>query len=218
MSRTLLAADVERYLLETMARDTEVERALREETATLPMARMQIGRDQACLFTLLVRAIGARRAVEVGTFTGMSALAVARGLPEDGLLVACDVNREWTDIARRHWQAAGVAARIDLRLAPAEDTLRALVEREPGSFDFAFIDADKESYPRYYELCLALLRKGGLLALDNMLWSGRVTANPSLMDEETRTLHQLNARIRDDARVDAVLLSVGDGIQLVRKR
>ena len=218
MSRTLLAANIERYVMETMARDTDVERALREETARLPHARMQIGRDQAALFTLLVRAIGARRAVEVGTFTGMSALAVARGLPEDGLLIACDVNREWTDIARRHWQAAGVAARIDLRLAPAEDTLRSLVDEAPGTFDFAFIDADKESYPRYYELCLALLRPGGLLALDNMLWSGRVAAEPALMDEETRTLHALNQRIRDDARVDAVLLSVGDGVQLVRKR
>ena len=218
MSRTLLAANIERYVMETMARDTDVERALREETARLPNARMQIGRDQAALFTLLVRAIGARRAVEVGTFTGMSALAVARGLPEDGLLIACDVNREWTDIARRHWQAAGVAARIDLRLAPAEDTLRSLVDEAPGTFDFAFIDADKESYPRYYELCLALLRPGGLLALDNMLWSGRVAAEPALMDEETRTLHALNQRIRDDARVDAVLLSVGDGVQLVRKR
>ena len=218
MSRTLLAANIERYVMETMARDTEVERALRAETALLPGARMQIGRDQAALFTLLVRAIGARRAVEVGTFTGMSALAVARGLPEDGLLIACDVNREWTDIARRHWQAAGVAARIDLRLAPAEDTLRSLVDEAPGTFDFAFIDADKESYPRYYELCLALLRPGGLLALDNMLWSGRVAAEPALMDEETRTLHALNQRIRDDARVDAVLLSVGDGVQLVRKR
>lgn len=218
MSRTLLDANIERYVMETMARDTDVERALREETAQLPNARMQIGRDQAALFTLLVRAIGARRAVEVGTFTGMSALAVARGLPEDGLLIACDVNREWTDIARRHWQAAGVAARVDLRLAPAEDTLRSLVDEAPGSFDFAFIDADKESYPRYYELCLALLRPGGLLALDNMLWSGRVAAEPALMDEETRTLHALNQRIRDDARVDAVLLSVGDGVQLVRKR
>lgn len=218
MSRTLLAKDVERYVMETMARDTEVERALREETAQLPAARMQIGRDQACLFTLLVRAIGARRAIEVGTFTGMSALAIARGLPDDGLLIACDINQEWTGIGRRHWQAAGVAARIDLRIAPAERTLRALADEAPGTFDFAFIDADKESYPSYYELCLTLLRPGGLLALDNMLWSGRVTTDVAGMDEETRTLHALNERIRDDGRVDAVLLSVGDGVQLVRKR
>lgn len=218
MSRTLLPADVERYVMDSMARDTDVERALREETARLPNAGMQIGRDQAAFFTLLVRAIGARRAVEVGTFTGMSALAIARGLPEGGLLIACDVSREWTDIARRHWHAAGVDPRIDLRIAPATDTLQTLVEEAPGSFDFAFIDADKGNYPRYYELCLALLRQGGLLALDNMLWSGKVTHTPALMDEETRTLHELNGRIREDSRVDAVLLSVGDGVQLLRKR
>ena len=218
MSRTLLPADVERYVTDTMARDTEVERALREGTARLPNAGMQIGRDQAALFTLLVRAIGARRAVEVGTFTGMSALAVARGLPADGLLIACDVSREWTDIARRHWQAAGVAARIELRLAPATDTLQALVDEQPGSFDFAFIDADKSNYPLYYELCLTLLRPGGLLALDNMLWSGKVTHAPALMDDETRTLHELNLHIRADERVDAALLSVGGGVQLLRKR
>lgn len=218
MGRTLLPEDVERYLMERMARDTEVERSLRQATAELPEARMQIGSDQAALFTLLVRAIGARRAIEVGTFTGMSALAIARGLPDDGRLVACDIRRDWTDIGRRHWQEAGVAHRIDLRLAPALDTLGALVQSERGTFDFAFIDADKERYPRYYELCLELLRQGGLLALDNMLWSGRVTGPRALMDEETRTLHELNEKIRDDPRVDAVLLSVGDGIQLLRKR
>ncbi|MCC7109655.1 MAG: class I SAM-dependent methyltransferase [Deltaproteobacteria bacterium] len=218
MARTLLPGDVEGYVMERMARDTEVERSLREETARLPNAGMQIGRDQAALFTLLVRAIGARRAIEVGTFTGMSALAIARGLPDDGRLVACDISREWTDIGRRHWQEAGVAHRIELRLGPALDTLGALAKSEAGSFDFAFIDADKERYPRYYELCLELLRPGGLLALDNMLWSGRVTQAPALMDEETRTLHELNEQICADARVDAVLLSVGDGIQLLRKR
>lgn len=218
MARTLLPSDVEGYVMERMARDTEVERSLREETERLPNAGMQIGRDQAALFTLLVRAIGARRAIDVGTFTGMSALAIARGLPDDGRLVACDISQEWTDIGRRHWQEAGVAHRIDLRLGPALDTLGALAKSEAGSFDFAFIDADKERYPRYYELCLELLRPGGLLALDNMLWSGRVTQAPALMDEETRTLHELNEQICADARVDAVLLSVGDGIQLLRKR
>jgi caffeoyl-CoA O-methyltransferase len=216
--RSLLPDAVERYLGEVVTRETPIQRRLRAETARLPMAGMQIGPDQGAFLALLVRLVGARRALEIGTFTGMSALAVAAALPPDGTLVACDVSEEWTRIARRYWQEAGVAGRIDLRLGPAADTVAALLrERGPGSFDFAFIDADKPSYDLYYEACLRLLRPGGLVAIDNVLWSGAV-ATARARDANTRALRALNLKIRDDARVDACLLSVGDGLMLARKR
>jgi predicted O-methyltransferase YrrM len=218
MSRSLLPDAVERYLATDIARETPIQKRLRAETAKLPDAGMQIGADQGALLALLVRLTGARRAVEIGTFTGYSALAVASALPPDGLLVCCDVSDEWTSIARKHWREAGVADRIDLRLAPALQTLDALLrEHGEGSFDFAFIDADKTNYDAYYETCLRLIRPGGLIALDNMLWSGRV-AEASVNDATTSALRALNAKIRDDARVDASLLSVGDGVMLARKR
>jgi predicted O-methyltransferase YrrM len=198
-------------------RESALARRLREETARLPQAGMQIGPDQAAFLALLARSIGARRALEIGTFTGYSALAVAAALPPDGRLVCCDVNAEWTAIARRYWAQAGLAERIELRLAPALDTLAALRAEHAEPFDFAFIDADKASYDAYYEACLALLRPGGLIALDNVLWSGRV-ADPAQTDADTVALRALNAKIRDDARVDASLLSLGDGVMLVRKR
>jgi predicted O-methyltransferase YrrM len=179
---------------------------------------MQIGPDQAAFLALLVRLTGARRALEIGTFTGYSALAVALALPHDGALVCCDVSRDWTDIGRPFWAEAGVAARIDLRIAPAQDTLRDLLRSPgPGSFDFAFIDADKGGYDTYYEQSLGLLRPGGLLAIDNTLWSGSV-ADPSNDEADTRALRALNAKIHDDARVDACLVSMGDGVTLARKR
>jgi predicted O-methyltransferase YrrM len=181
------------------------------------MAGMQIGADQAALMALLVRAIGARRCIEIGTFTGYSALAVAGALPEDGKLICCDISAEWTAIARRYWIEAGVADRIDLRLAPALDTLRELARDGGGQYDFAFIDADKSNYGAYYEACLALLRSGGLIVLDNMLWSGRV-ADPDHHDADTDAIRALNAKIDIDGRVDASLLTVGDGVMLVRKR
>lgn len=194
---------------------------LRDETRALPDGRMLFSRDSAALVGMLVRAIGARRAIEVGTFTGFSSLHVALALPPDGRLVACDVSEEWTAIARRYWREAGVESRIDLRLAPAERTLRALLAEAPpagrGSFDFALIDADKSGYPRYYELCLELLRPGGLLAIDNALWGGLV-ADPAVHDADTEAIRALNGTIRDDARVDACLLTVGDGLTVVRKR
>jgi len=167
---------------------------------------------------LLVRLTGTRRAVEIGTFTGYSALATASALPSDGLLVCCDISEAWTSIARPYWREAGVADRIDLRLGPALQTLDSLLrEYGEGSFDFAFIDADKPNYDAYYEKCLRLIRIGGLIALDNMLWSGRV-AEADENDATTSALRALNAKIRDDSRVDATLLSVGDGVMLARKR
>ena len=218
MPRSLLPEDVERYVAVEMTRESPLQQRLREETHALPMGMMQIGADQGALLKLLVRTVGARRAVEIGTFTGYSALAVASALPADGKLVCCDINDEWTRIGKRYWEEAGVAARIDLRLGPALVTLDALLrEYGAGSFDFAFIDADKSNYDGYYETCLKLVRVGGLILLDNMLWSGKV-AQPEVHDRDTDALRALNAKIRDDARVDACLLSVGDGVMVALKR
>jgi caffeoyl-CoA O-methyltransferase len=218
MNRSLLPEAVERYVAFDITRETTLQKRLRAETARLPEAGMQIGPDQGALLALLARTIGAKRALEIGTFTGYSALAVAMALPADGKLVCCDRSEEWTAIGRRYWKEAGVAGRIELRLGDARATLRELVaKRGPGSFDFAFIDADKSAYDDYYEACLVLLRQGGLVALDNMLWSGRV-AKRTPRDADTRALRALNAKIRDDARVDSCLLTVGDGVMVARKR
>lgn len=218
MSRSLLPEAVERYVSLDITRETKLQKRLRAETARLPQAGMQIGPDQGALLALLARSVGARRAIEVGTFTGYSALAVAAALPRDGKLVCCDVSEEWTAIARRYWEEAGLAKRIELRLGPALKTLKALTsEYGPGSFDFAFIDADKPAYDAYYEACLVLLRAGGLIALDNMLWSGNV-AEPKKRDAHTKALRTLSAKIRDDKRVDSCLLTVGDGVMLALKR
>jgi predicted O-methyltransferase YrrM len=218
MSRSLLPEAVERYLAVDLARETPIQKRLRAETAKLPDAGMQIGADQGALLALLVHVTGTRHAIEIGTFTGYSALAVASALPADGLLVCCDVSDEWTRVGRKYWREAGVEARIDLRLGPALETLEALLsEHGEASFDFAFIDADKTNYDGYYEMCLRLIRPGGLIALDNMLWSGRV-ADADAHDATTDALRKLNAKIRDDARVEAALLSVGDGVMLARKR
>jgi predicted O-methyltransferase YrrM len=216
--RSLVSEAVEHYAFNVMARETPLQKRLREETARLPEANMQIGPDQGAFMALLVRLIGARRTLEVGTFTGYSALTVAAALPEDGKLIACDVSEEWTRIARRYWQEAGLSGRIDLRLGPALATLAGLL-RDGGadSFDFAFIDADKEEYDAYYESCLKLIRPGGLILVDNALWSGAV-ADPTKNDAETVAIRALNAKIRDDVRVEACLLTVGDGVMLARKR
>lgn len=215
--RSLLPDHVIRYATQDMPKETPVQRRLRAETAKLPMAMMQIGADQGAFMALLARMIGARRCIEIGTFTGYSALAVASALPADGRLIACDINAEWTGIAKRYWAEAGVSSRIDLRLAPARDTLAALLrEGGAGSFDFAFIDADKTGYDAYYEACLQLIRQGGIIAIDNVLWSGAV-ADPSVHDADTDAIRALNAKLRDDSRVEAVLLTVGDGLMLVRK-
>lgn len=170
------------------------------------------------LLQLLIRLIDARRIIEIGTFTGSGSLAMALALPDDGRIIACDVSAEWTAIARRHWQQAGVAHKIDLRLAPAAETIASLLRDGAGErFDLAFIDADKTGYDAYYEGCLRLLRRGGLMVLDNMLWSGQV-ADPAAHDADTDALRALNLKIRDDDRVDFCLLSADDGIMLARKR
>jgi predicted O-methyltransferase YrrM len=216
--RSVLPDAIDHYVRTIGARETPVQRELREVTAKLPEAGMQIGADEASLLALLVRTLGARRALEIGTFTGYSALAIASALPSDGRLVCCDINREWTDIGRRHWSRAGVAERIDLRLAPASETVRSLLrDPGPGTFDFAFIDADKSGYDTYYEGALKPLRAGGVVAIDNTLWSGWV-ADASRTDADTAALRRLNAKIHADERVDAVLLSVGDGVTIARKR
>ncbi|TMH37522.1 MAG: SAM-dependent methyltransferase [Betaproteobacteria bacterium] len=218
MRRSLLPSDVEDYVAGQITPVTDVQRRLRAETAKLPNGGMQISADQGALLALLARSIGARRAIEVGTFTGYSALAVAAALPSGGKLTCCDVSKEWTDIARRYWAEGGVAQKIELRLAPASDTLeRLLRELGAGAFDFAFIDADKSGYDAYYEACLKLLRPGGLITLDNMLWGGQV-ADPAVHDSDTDALRAMNLKIRDDTRVDACLLTVGDGVMVARKR
>jgi len=206
------------YLLENSLRETDILRRLREETAGLPGAGMQIAPEQGQFMALLAELIGARHCLEIGTFTGYSALAVALALPPDGRLIACDVNEKTTAVARRYWQEAGVAGRIELRLAPALETLDALLaEGAAGRFDFAFIDADKTNYDAYYERCLALLRGGGLIVVDNVLWGGAVT-NPAPADPDTRAIRALNAKIASDQRVNCSMLPLGDGLTLVRKR
>src|SRR5690348_16237745 len=217
-ARSLLPDDIERYVGETVTKETPLQKRLRAETANLPMAGMQIGPDQGAFLALLVRLIGAKRTIEVGTFTGYSALSVAQALPADGKVIACDINEDWTSIARRYWKEAGLADRIELRLGPASETLKALLEADgAGSFDFAFIDADKSGYDAYYELCLRLIRQNGVIAIDNVLWSGAVV-DAERRDSDTAALRALNLKVRDDARVDSVLLTVGDGLTLARKR
>ena len=206
------------YLLSVSLRETDLQRRLREETSTLSMARMQISPEQGQFMALIARLVGARRCLEVGVFTGYSSLAVALALPQDARIVACDVSEEWTSVARRYWAAAGVADRIDLRLAPAIDTLDALIEAGgAGTYDLAFIDADKPAYLAYYERVLVLLRPGGLVMTDNTLWSGRV-ADPEVGDADTVALRHYNEYLHRDSRVDLSLVPIGDGLTLARKR
>jgi predicted O-methyltransferase YrrM len=206
------------YLLEVTVREPDVLARLRAETARLPSSGMQISPEQGRFMALLVELIGARRCIEVGVFTGYSSLVVALALPADGRLVACDVSDEWTRIARRYWEEAGVSDKIELKLAPGAQTLQALLaDGQAGSFDFAFVDADKEGYSVYYEQCLSLVRSGGLLAFDNALWNGKV-ADPSARDPSTLAIKTLNARVCSDPRVSASLVPIGDGVLLARKR
>lgn len=218
-SRTFTLPDtLYEYLLSVSLRETDVLRRLRQETATLPRAHMQIAPEQGQLMALLVRLTGARRCLEVGVFTGYSTLCVAAALPSEGRVIACDVNEEWTAIARRYWREAGVAERIELNLAPALETLdRLLAEGQTGTFDFVFIDADKSNYWNYFERALELLRPGGLAAIDNTLWYGRV-ADPANQDDETRAIRAFNRRLHADARVDLSLIPIGDGMTLARKQ
>jgi len=211
-----LSPEVHTYLVEHGTPPDDEQRGLIEETATLgDISIMQVAPEQGALMTMLTRLVGARRAVEVGTFTGYSALCIARGLADGGTLVACDVSEEWTEVARRHWERAGVGDRIDLRIGPAIDTLRALPVDEP--IDLAFIDADKPSYVGYYEELMTRLRPGGLILVDNVLWGGAVVDH-SVTDENTKAIRGFNDHVAADDRVDVVMLPVSDGLTLARKR
>jgi len=205
------------YLLSASLREPAALARLRAETAGHPRVNMQIAPEQGQFMALLVKLMGAKRCIEVGVFTGYSSLAVALALPPTGRIVACDVSEEYTQIARRHWEAAGVAGRIDLRIAPALETLDGLLEAGDGGYDFAFIDADKGAYGDYYERLLALLRPGGLIAVDNTLWDGDV-ADAANQEPDTVAIRAFNEKLRDDERVDLSLVPIGDGLTLARKR
>ncbi|MFF0380392.1 class I SAM-dependent methyltransferase [Actinoplanes missouriensis] len=206
------------YVRDVSLRDSPLLSELRDETRSLPVASMQVSAEQGQFLSTLVRAVGARRTLEVGVFTGYSLVSTALALPPDGTIVACDVSAEWTQVAMRYCERAGVAGKVDLRLGPAADTLRGLrAEGRDGTFDFAFIDADKESYEQYYELALALVRPGGTLVFDNVLWSGLVV-DDSTTDPETVALRDFNARRRSDERIDLSVLPYADGLTVAVKR
>lgn len=213
-----LPANLHEYLLEVGVREPDLLRELRDETAALPEHDMQIAPEQGAFMGLLVELVGARRCVEVGTFTGYSSLTIALAMPPDGSLVCCDISREWTDVARRYWERAGVADKIELRLGPALDTLDAmLAEGLAGTFDFAFLDADKDRYPEYSDRLLALLRPGGLLAIDNVFWGGEV-ADPTVDDSSVRGIRSMNQSLAEDGRVSLAMVPIADGLTLARKR
>ena len=215
---TVLTDTLYEYYIKVTVRESDAHRRLREVTAKMPESMMQIAPEQGQFMALLVKMIGVRRAFEAGTFTGYSALRIAEALPDDGVLIACDVNEQWTSIGQRHWQEAGVADKIDLRLGHALETLQSLLnEGAAGSFDLGFIDADKTSYSRYYELGLDLLRAGGVLLFDNVLWHGKV-ADPQHTDADTEAIRAINKRVFNDQRVDASMLPIGDGLTIARKR
>jgi predicted O-methyltransferase YrrM len=217
-ARTLPLTDaLYKYLLDHSLREPAVLERLRLETQRLEHASMQISPEQGQFLALLVRLTGARRCLEIGTFTGYSSTAIALALPVEGQVLCLDVNEEWTARARRAWREAGVADKVELRLAPALDTLSGLRGGGAGSFDFAFIDADKANYGRYYEAVLELLRPGGLVAVDNTLWGGRV-ADPAAKDADTAAIREFNDRAHRDERVDVALVPIGDGLTLARKR
>ncbi len=218
-NRTLTLDDrLYNYLLDHSVREDPVAKRLRQVTATLEMARMQIAPEQGRFMALLVELLGARRIIEIGTFTGYSALCMAQAMPADGKLTCCDISEEWTTIGRPFWREAGVEQRIDLRIGPALRTLQDLLAEQAGSqYDMAFIDADKSNYLAYYRHCLDLLRPGGLLLFDNTLWGGAV-ADESVQDQDTRALRELNDALLNDPRVSISLVPIGDGLTLARKR
>lgn len=213
-----LTDEIYSYLLSNIYPESPTAKELREQThKKLQMAVMQISPEQGAFMKLLVKLLGVKRAIEVGTFTGYSALCVAEAMPESGKLIACDVSKSWTRMAREYWVKAGLDDKIELHLRPAIETLDELVDQgHQGTFDFAFIDADKDNYDSYYERTLVLLRTDGVIAIDNVLWGGR-TANPNIMDTDTVALRNLNLKIREDQRVEATMLPIGDGLTLVRK-
>jgi caffeoyl-CoA O-methyltransferase len=218
-NRTLcLSEQLYEYMKRVSLREPDILRRLREETARDPMYMMQISPEQGQFMALLVQLMGAKRTLEIGVYTGYSSICVGMALPENGSLVACDISDQWTSVARRYWQEAGLSKKIDLRLAPALETLDELLRKgESGRFDFAFIDADKENYDGYYEGCLKLLRTGGVIAVDNVFWDGRV-AEKGVSDKATRAIRALNEKIHRDDRVDSSMIPIGDGLTLARKR
>ena len=205
------------YLLAVSLREPPLLTRLRDETAAMEESNMQIAPEQGQLMGLLVQLMGARRIIEVGSFTGYSAICLASALPPDGELICCDLSEEWTGVARRYWREAGVSERIDLRIGPALETLAGLARARAGEFDMVFLDADKEHYPEYYELALGLLTPGGLLLIDNTLWDGAVI-DAEDQRESTTAIRALNAKLVEDERVDLSLVPIGDGLTLARKR
>jgi predicted O-methyltransferase YrrM len=204
------------YLLSVSLREPDVLRELREETALDESANMQISPEQGQFMGLMVKLLGARRTLDIGVYTGYSSLCIGLALPEEGRVIACDVNREWTAMAKRYWRKAGVEDKIELHLGPAQQTLERFLGKEGDSFDFAFIDADKINYDIYYEYCLQLIRPGGLIAIDNVLWKGTV-ADAGVHDEDTEAIRTLNQKIHTDPRVEISLVPIADGLALVRR-
>jgi predicted O-methyltransferase YrrM len=220
MSRSdaIIDAPAIEYILKNSLREPALLARLREETAAMPNAVMQTPPEHGQFLRLLIKMTGAKRTLEVGVFTGYSSLSVALALPGDGKIIACDVSEEYTSMARRYWAEGGVSSKIDLRIAPAVETLDSLIAAgESGKFDFAFIDADKSSYRKYYDQCLTLLRPGGVITIDNTLWDGKVW-DPSVNDADTAAIRALNEFIHRDERVDQLLLPIADGLTLAVKR
>jgi predicted O-methyltransferase YrrM len=218
MKSSITAEPVARYVVEKIVRDSELENRLRQETRKMSSGGMISGSDVGALLGILLQSVSGKKALEIGTFTGYTALKMAQALPAGGQLICCDISEDWANIGRRYWDEADVASKIDLKIAPALQTLNALIANgEQGTFDFAFIDADKTGYDSYYEACLKLLRPGGLIVLDNMLWDGDV-ADLSVQDDTTKALRHLNEKISNDSRVSSVLMTVGDGLMLARKK
>ena len=212
-----LTPEIAEYIRSVSVREPTILQQLRETTAQMEDAVMQVSPEQAQFMRLLIQLMGAKRILELGVFTGYSTLSMALAIPEDGRIVACDVSDEWTQIARRYWKEAGVEHKIDLRLAPATETLEKLRQTESQPFDLIFLDADKENYGIYYESCIELLRPNGLLLIDNTLWEFKVI-DPDIVDVKTNVIQQLNRRLLDDERVDISMLLFGDGLTMVRKR
>lgn len=212
-----LSPELRSYLLTVGVREDRLLAELRAETSRLPEARMQISPEQGALMSLIARLIGARQILEVGTFTGYSSLALGRALPADGRITCCDISTEWTTIARRYWEAAHIDDRVELRIGAALDTLRALTSERAGLYDLAFIDADKENFLQYHELALSLVRQGGALLYDNVLWGGRV-ADPSDREPATVAIRALNTRLATDERIELAMVPVGDGLTIAWKR
>jgi len=206
------------YIIKNSFRDLKILKKLRDETKKLPFGSMQISPDQGQLISLLIKLTSTKKILEVGTFTGYSSLVMALSLPDDGKIFCCDISKKYTSIARRYWKEAGVSNKIHLLLGPAEKSLAALLKKgENANFDMAFIDADKRNYKKYYENCLSLMRPGGLILIDNVLWSGKVV-DPKIGDKDTVSIRKLNSSVYKDNRVDLSMIPVGDGLTLVRKK